>query len=75
MPKLVELSHDELCRILSAQGFVAVRQSKHSIMQSTTATGTTITVPVPNHPTRKIPVGTLRGIIRQSGLPRTLFER
>jgi len=75
MPKLVELSHDEVCRILMAHGFVAVRQSKHSILQSTTVTAATITVPVPNHPTRKIPVGTLRGIIRQSGLPRTLFEK
>jgi len=74
MPKLVALSHDEVCRILTAHGFVSVRQSKHSILQLTTSAGTT-TVPVPNHPTQKIPVGTLRGIIRQSGLSRTLFEK
>jgi len=33
---------------------------------------TTITVPIPNHPELKI--GTLKSIIRQSGLPRHLFE-
>jgi predicted RNA binding protein YcfA (HicA-like mRNA interferase family) len=32
----------------------------------------TITVPVPTH--RELRSGTLRAIIRQSGLPRTLFE-
>jgi predicted RNA binding protein YcfA (HicA-like mRNA interferase family) len=33
---------------------------------------TTITVPVPDH--AELNMGTLAGIIRQSGLPRTLFE-
>jgi hypothetical protein len=32
----------------------------------------TITVPVPNY--KEIRVGTLQSIIRQSGLPRNLFE-
>lgn len=32
----------------------------------------TITVPVPNH--KEIRIGTLQSIIRQSGLPRELFE-
>jgi predicted RNA binding protein YcfA (HicA-like mRNA interferase family) len=32
----------------------------------------TITVPVPDH--KEIKIGTLLGIIRQSQLPRTLFE-
>lgn len=32
----------------------------------------TITVPVPDH--IELRMGTLRSIIRQSGLPRTLFE-
>lgn len=35
--------------------------------------GSTVTVPVPDH--REILVGTLRSIIRQSGLPRSLFEQ
>jgi predicted RNA binding protein YcfA (HicA-like mRNA interferase family) len=33
---------------------------------------TTITVPVPDH--SELKMGTLSGIIRQSGLPRSLFE-
>lgn len=33
---------------------------------------TTVTVPVPDH--REIRIGTLRSIIRQSGLPKSLFE-
>jgi predicted RNA binding protein YcfA (HicA-like mRNA interferase family) len=32
----------------------------------------TITVPVPEH--REIRIGTLQSIIRQSGVPRALFE-
>ena len=32
----------------------------------------TVTVPVPNH--RELRAGTLRSIVRQSGLARTLFE-
>jgi len=37
------------------------------------AEGMTITLPIPMH--REIKVGTLQSIIRQSGLPRRLFER
>jgi len=40
-------------------------------MQKKTETST-ITVPVPDH--REIKTGTLHFIIRQSSLPRTLFE-
>jgi len=36
------------------------------------AEGSTVTVPVPDH--REVRRGTLLSIIRQSGLPRTLFE-
>jgi predicted RNA binding protein YcfA (HicA-like mRNA interferase family) len=36
------------------------------------AAGTTTTIPIPDHP--ELRAGTLRSIIRQSGLPRTLFE-
>jgi predicted RNA binding protein YcfA (HicA-like mRNA interferase family) len=34
--------------------------------------GTTTTVPVPDHD--ELRIGTLQSIIRQSGLPRALFE-
>ena len=40
-------------------------------MQRADASGTT-TVPVPDH--RELKAGTLRSIIRQSGLSRALFE-
>ncbi|MEF8716123.1 MAG: type II toxin-antitoxin system HicA family toxin [Accumulibacter sp.] len=41
-------------------------------MQKRTA-GTTVTVPVPLHD--EIRIGTLQSIIRQSGLPKSLFEQ
>lgn len=72
MGKLRILSGREVCKILAAYDFIEIRQSgSHIIMQLKTK-DTTITVPVPNHPELKI--GTLQSIIRQSGLPRHLFE-
>ena len=57
---------------MAQHGFAEVRRKgSHIIMQKHTGS-TTITVPVPNHDALKI--GTLSGIIRQSGLPRDLFE-
>jgi predicted RNA binding protein YcfA (HicA-like mRNA interferase family) len=41
------------------------------VMQNRTAS-TTITVPVPDHP--EIRLGTLMSIIKQSGLPKDIFE-
>jgi predicted RNA binding protein YcfA (HicA-like mRNA interferase family) len=62
-----------VCGILEAHGFVeARRRGSHVIMQKR-AEGSTITVPVPDH--RELRLGTLLSIIRQAGLPRTLFER
>jgi predicted RNA binding protein YcfA (HicA-like mRNA interferase family) len=62
----------ELCAILGAHGFVIVRQKgSHIIMQKRTVSST-ITVPVPDH--REIKTGTLMSIIRQTGLPKTVFE-
>ena len=72
MPKLRNLSGKAACKILAANGFVQVRQrGSHVIMQKRTRT-TTITVPIPMHDELK--TGTLAGIIRQSELPRSLFE-
>jgi predicted RNA binding protein YcfA (HicA-like mRNA interferase family) len=60
-----------VCRILERHGFVEVRRrGSHVVMQHTTAAGST-TVPVPDHPELK--TGTLLSIIRQSGLPRSVF--
>jgi predicted RNA binding protein YcfA (HicA-like mRNA interferase family) len=70
--KLRVLSGEEVCRILGMEGFTAVRQKgSHRVMQKRFAEAT-ITVPVPLHST--VRRGTLLSIIRQSGLPKSLFE-
>jgi predicted RNA binding protein YcfA (HicA-like mRNA interferase family) len=70
--KLRVMSGQEVCALLERHGFVRARQrGSHIVMQRTTDEGTT-TVPVPNH--NEVRIGTLRSIIRQSGLPRSEFE-
>ncbi len=72
MGKLKQLSGTEVCAILTQQGFSQVRQrGSHIVMQCQTESGTT-TVVVPDH--KQVRMGTLRSIIRQSGLPRDVFE-
>jgi predicted RNA binding protein YcfA (HicA-like mRNA interferase family) len=72
MPKLRVFSGRELCKLLAEHGFEEVRQKgSHIVLQKKTG-NSTITVPVPSHDELKI--GTLQSIIRQSGLPRSLFE-
>ncbi|HEV2972695.1 MAG TPA: type II toxin-antitoxin system HicA family toxin [Pirellulales bacterium] len=72
MGKLRVLSGREVCAILERHGYQKVRQQgSHIVMQRLTDEGTT-TVPVPNH--RAVRIGTLRSIIRQSGIPRSEFE-
>lgn len=66
------LSGREVCQILAQHGFSEVRRrGSHVVMQRRTE-DSTLTVPVPDHHALK--TGTLRSIIRQSGLPRALFE-
>jgi len=66
------LSGREVRQILEQNGFAMARQrGSHMIMQKRSA-DTTITVPVPDH--RELRIGTLASIIRQSKLPRELFE-
>jgi len=67
------LSGREVCQILEAQGFSAVRQRGSHIVMQKRSGNTTTTVPVPDHPELKI--GTLTSIIRQSGVARSVFER
>jgi len=70
--KVRVLSGQEACAILAAHGFREVRRrGSHIVMQKSGDDGT-ITVPIPDHP--ELRTGTLASIIRQSGLPRTLFE-
>lgn len=73
MGKLRQLSGREVCAILGQHGFRQVRQrGSHIVMQHTTDEGST-TVPVPNYDVLRI--GTLRAIIRQSGIARSEFEK
>jgi predicted RNA binding protein YcfA (HicA-like mRNA interferase family) len=66
------LSGREVCNILAQHGFAQVRhRGSHTVMQKKVP-GSTITVPVPDHD--EVRIGTLQSIIRQSGLPRALFE-
>jgi predicted RNA binding protein YcfA (HicA-like mRNA interferase family) len=71
--KLRVLSGQEVCDILRQHGFEEVRRrSSHIVMQRTESKGGTTTVPVPDH--KEVKIGTLRSIIRQSGVPRTEFD-
>ncbi len=71
LPKLRRLSGRDVVRILQAHGFTQIRQrGSHIVMQKQQEN--TITTIVPDHDTLRI--GTLQSIIRQSQLPRSLFE-
>ena len=72
MGKLRVLSGRDVCQILEAQGFSAVRQRGSHIVMQKQSGSTTTTVPVPNH--SELKAGTLSSIIRQSGVARSLFE-
>jgi len=68
MPRLRVFSGASLCDLLTEQGFHPVRQrGSHVIMRRGM-----VSFPVPLH--REVDRGTLGAIIRQSGLPRSLFE-
>jgi predicted RNA binding protein YcfA (HicA-like mRNA interferase family) len=72
LARLRKLSGREVCSILASNGFIEVRRrGSHMVMQLKTD-GSTRTVPVPDH--REIKIGTLLSIIRQSQLPRSVFE-
>jgi predicted RNA binding protein YcfA (HicA-like mRNA interferase family) len=72
VPKLRVLSGKEVCKIMSKHSFIEVRRKGSHIIMQKKEGNTTITVPVPDH--EELRIGTLSGIIRQSGLPRSLFE-
>ncbi|HEY9701848.1 MAG TPA: type II toxin-antitoxin system HicA family toxin, partial [Allocoleopsis sp.] len=62
----------EICKILKENGFTEVRQQGSHIVMQKIVESSTITAIVPHHSSVKI--GTLMSIIRQSQLPRSLFE-
>jgi len=70
--KLRVLSGKEVCQILAQYGFIQVRQQGSHIVMQKKLENSSITVPVPDH--NELRAGTLRAIIRQSELPRSLFE-
>lgn len=72
MGKLRVLSAKEVCQILSENGFREIRRRGSHIIMQLNISGSTITVPVPDH--QEIKIGTLQSIIRQSQLPRSEFE-
>ena len=72
MGRLRLLSGRAVCRILAAHGFLHVRHRGSHIIMQKREDDSTLTVPVPDHD--EIRIGTLQSIIRQSGLPRELFE-
>ena len=72
MGRLRVLSGKKVCSILIEHGFEEVRRrGSHVVMQKRVA-GVSVTVPVPDHD--ELRIGTFQSIIRQSGLPRRLFE-
>lgn len=72
MPRLRVLSGAQVCRILARQGFVEVRRRGSHVVMQKRLPDTTITVIVHDH--NELKTGTLSSIIRQSRLPRNLFE-
>lgn len=72
MPKLKVLSGIQVCKLLERYGFKEVRRKgSHIVMQKRTG-NSTITVPIPNH--KELKKGTLKSIIRQSGVSKEEFE-
>ena len=72
MGKLRVFAGRDVCEFLAEHGFVEVRQRGSHIVMQLALLDTTVTVPVPNH--SELRIGTLQSIIRQSQLPRSVFE-
>nr|WP_199245203.1 type II toxin-antitoxin system HicA family toxin [[Phormidium] sp. ETS-05] len=72
MGKLRVFSAKDIWKILESYGFVEVRVRGSHIMMQLRTEESTVTIPVPNY--KELNIGTLPSIIRQSGLPRSLFE-
>lgn len=66
MGRLPALSGKDAVHALGKMGFRAIRQSGSHIVLQKSIPGSSVTVVVPNHP--ELAKGTLRAIIRKSGL-------
>lgn len=71
MQKLPRLSGKEIIKILSKQGFSAVRQRGSHVFMRKESEGRTLVTVVPLHP--EIDRGTLLEIIRQCGMKKEEF--
>ncbi|MCJ7541618.1 MAG: type II toxin-antitoxin system HicA family toxin [Desulfobacterales bacterium] len=70
--KLRVFSGKEVCEIFQRHDFIEIRRrGSHILMQRKSSEGT-LTIPIPNH--QELRIGTLRSIIRQSGISRSEFE-
>lgn len=65
------MSGGDVCAILRKHGFGQVRQRGSHIIMQKQVPGSTITVPVPDH--KELRIGTLKSIIRQSQLDKSVF--
>ncbi|HLL89180.1 MAG TPA: type II toxin-antitoxin system HicA family toxin [Tepidisphaeraceae bacterium] len=66
------MSGRDVRRVLEAHDFALVRQrGSHMVLQRVSG-GSTVTTVVPDHD--ELRIGTLLSVIRQSRLPRELFE-
>jgi len=70
--KLRVLYGSAVVNLLRANGFVEVRRRGSHVVMQKRLPDTTVTVPVPDH--RELKRGALASIIRQSQLPRGVFE-
>ena len=72
MSRIRRLSGREVRKILEDNGFVFIRQrGSHMVMQRPEG-ASTVTAIVPDH--AELRTGTLLSVIRQSRLPREMFE-
>jgi predicted RNA binding protein YcfA (HicA-like mRNA interferase family) len=71
LPSLPLLSGAEVCGILGRYGFEKVCQRGSHLVMQKKLVSSAVTVPVPEH--RELKKGTLRSIIRQSGLDVEIF--
>ena len=73
MPRLKNLSGEEVCKILKKYDFKEVRRRGSHIVMQKKLENTTITVPISDH--KDLKKGTLMSIIRQSGVPKEEFGK
>ncbi|MBI4895807.1 MAG: type II toxin-antitoxin system HicA family toxin [Candidatus Aenigmarchaeota archaeon] len=72
MTKLPVLSGHDVLKILSKQGFDIVGRKGSHVRLKRIFSGKSYTVIVPDH--KEIPIGTLKSIVRQSGLSEEYFR-